>query len=182
MQNPQVLTNVIYYQVSRIMKELERSLQFSREELRILIRQNFLALVNTNAGRLRRILSFTKEYFDKEEIKVRLMQDPQILSEKQMQALRKVMPFIDNYIEVNADKGIDGITTWIPLHWLLFAKNVEQILPVIEGYGDEVSLMARHDNYRTPFHWAFYEDREKFESFFKGEDINSSKCVDTLSN
>ena len=181
LQNPLVLTNVIYYQISLTMKELERSLQFSREEFRTLIRQNFSALVNTNAGRLRRIVSFTKGYVDKEEIKARLMQDPQALSEGQVQALRKVMPFINDYIEVDADKGTDGTSTWIPLHWLLFAKNVEQILPVIEGYGSGASLMAKHDNYRTPFQWAFFEDRHYFTAFFKGENIHLSECPGALS-
>ena len=39
------------------------------------------------------------------------MQYPQVLSEGQIQALRKIMPFIDGYIEVDADKGAKGTTT-----------------------------------------------------------------------
>ena len=153
-----------------------------KEETKRRKNHNLQPFSNTQSSELQRIIAFIEEYINKEEIRTRLMQDPQTLSERQIQALRKVMPFIDGYMEVEADKGTDGTTTWIPLHWLLFAKNAEQILPVIEGYGDEASLMAKHDNYRTSFHWAFYKDRQKFTAFFKGEDINPSECPDAISN
>ena len=38
------------------------------------------------------------------------------------------------------------------------------------------------DNFRTSFHWAFFEDRQKFEFFFKGEDMNLSGCTNALSH
>ena len=153
-----------------------------KEETEKRKKQDIQPFSNAQPSELQRITSFMERDITEEEIKARLMQDPSTLSEGQVQALRKVMPFIDDYIEVDADKGRDGTNTWIPLHWLLFAKNVEQMLPVIEGYGDEASLRARHDNYRTPFHWAFYEDRHYFTAFFKGEDIELAKCKGALLN
>ena len=153
-----------------------------KEEIERRKKQDHRPFSNVTFRELQKTIAFIERYITNEEIEKRMKKDPQTLSDKQIQALRKVMPFIDDYMEVDADKGTDGTTTWIPLHWLLFAKNVEQILPVIEGYGDEASLKARHDNYRTPFHWAFYEDRQKFIAFFKGEDINPSECPNALSN
>ena len=178
-QNFNALTNFIDYRFSITIKLLKKNLQFNIEELKKLIDQNFSTLVNIKAGILKKIISFMEEYIDKEEIKTRLMQNPQMLSESQIQALRKVMPFIDDYIEVDADKGTDETNTWIPLHWLLFAKNVEQILPIIKRYEDKASLEAKHDHYRTPFHWAFFENRQTFEAFFKGEDICKKALSET---
>ena len=177
-QNPEAFANFIYHQINFTMRELEKSLQLTESESKRLIEQNFSALVHTRAPQIKKVISFMERHNNKSEIKERLMQNPQALSDQTVQALRQVMPFIDDYIGVEADKGTQKEATWIPFHWLLFTENIEQILPLIQSnISDTAKSNVGYADFHIPLHWAFYEDIDQFIFFLK-----DSECIKTLSN
>ena len=176
-QNPHAFTDFTQHKINFTMNELEKSLQLTKSESKTLVENNFLALVHTRAPQIRRVISFMSSHRSREEIKERLIRGPQALSEETILALRQVMPLIDDHIGVDADRGTNENTTWAPLHWLLFAENIEQILPFIQNHGPYTShLKVGYDSIHIPLHWEFYEYRQHFAALFKGENI----CVKVL--
>ena len=178
-QNPHAFADFTQHKINFTMNELEKSLHLTGKEAKTLIENNFLALVHTRAPQIRRIISFMRSHRSREEIKERLIQGPQTLSEKTVLTLRQVMPLIDAHIGVDADRGTNENTTWVPLHWLLFAENIEQILPFIQNHEQYTShLKAGYDSIHIPLHWELYEYRQHISALFKGEEI----CVRVLTN
>ena len=171
-QNPDAFANFVQNQINFTMNELERSLLLSRPEAKNLIERNFSALVHTSAPQIRSIISFMKTYRNIRDIKKRLIQGPQALSDENILALRQVMPLINDHIGVDADRGTNENTSWIPLHWLLFAGEIEQILPLLQDHAAHAQhLKVGYDSVHIPLYWEFYEHYQQFVSLFKGERI-----------
>lgn len=167
-QHPEAFVDLNIDRFAVTIDILEKQLQMNTDEVKKVIKQNLLALTKTHPNLLKKVLSFMKDHLDTEEIKTRLLEDSQAIPTYKLQVLKQVMPFIDSYIGLSTHLSEDNSLT--PIHWLLFTKNPEQILPIAQKYKHSKHILNDFDE-------------EQVISFFKGEvdpPSTDSKCAEAF--